>query len=138
MKSKTEIIDIARTWIDTPWKHNQYTKGVGVDCVRFLEAIALESDVSVPPLPVSYPRVDTTRTILKYLKEHFTKIPIEQIDITDILLIKVDGLLTHTGIYSGDGYFIHASNHKKIMRVIELPLDDTYLRNVHSVWRFDN
>jgi NlpC/P60 family putative phage cell wall peptidase len=36
MTTRAEIVAEAKTWIGTPWRHQQSTKGVGADCARGL------------------------------------------------------------------------------------------------------
>jgi hypothetical protein len=38
--TREAIVAEARSWIGTPWKHNQIAKGAGADCLGFLAGIA--------------------------------------------------------------------------------------------------
>lgn len=46
---RDKIIKVARSWLGTPWHHNQRQKGVGVDCANFIVGTIEEC---------GYPRLD--------------------------------------------------------------------------------
>jgi hypothetical protein len=42
--TREDIIAEARSWVGTPWRHSQMTKGAGADCLGFLAGIAYALD----------------------------------------------------------------------------------------------
>ncbi len=64
-----KIIDEARTWIDTPHKHNQALKGVGVDCVRFPYEVAIACGIELEKSPGNYNRDPEAEYLLDRLHE---------------------------------------------------------------------
>jgi cell wall-associated NlpC family hydrolase len=41
--TRQQVVDEARSWIGTPWQHQQSTKGLGTDCVGFIAGVARET-----------------------------------------------------------------------------------------------
>lgn len=39
MITRQEVVDEARSWLGTPWEHQQAVKGVGCDCIGFLAGV---------------------------------------------------------------------------------------------------
>ncbi|HET8688175.1 MAG TPA: NlpC/P60 family protein, partial [Methanosarcina sp.] len=111
--------DIAREWLGTPWRHNCQVKGVGVDCINFLEAVAKESGYDIPPIPSHYGRTAIDDGIREYLNQYF--IPSHTITTGTILLFQFGGYNNHVAIATSETTMIHASfRHKK---VVEHPID---------------
>lgn len=136
MKSKEEIINIARSWLGTQWKHNQQNKNVGVDCVNFLHAIAVESGINIPPIPQSYARLPNNNEIKTYLSNNFTLKNKEDINICDILLFTWQGRDSHVALVTEVNplKIIHAN--QRLGKVSEHNCDGIWLRRLESVWEF--
>ena len=128
------IIKNARSWINTPWRHNYSSKGIGVDCVRFLEAVAKESGLNLEPLPEHYNRRVMNDSIRDYLDRNFVPVTRDKIKPCDILLFNIKGFNHHIGIGSYDGWFIHAN--ERANRVMEQPLNGIWEAMVSNggVW----
>ena len=129
------IIDNARTWIGTPWRHNQQKKGVGVDCVRFLEAVARESGIVIPALPENYNRIAQNNAMKRYLIQHFERVPHSERRMADVLLFQPNGLNNHIGIATSATTVIHAS--QRDQKVVEHNLDGIWLKMLKNggTWR---
>lgn len=68
MLLREEILVEARTWLGTPWKHNQCLKGIGCDCVNFPHAVYRTSGIAMPDL-FNYSRTPKGERILDYLDQ---------------------------------------------------------------------
>lgn len=140
MIDKDRFIEIARSWLGTKWQHDQQIKGIGVDCVNFLMAVATEYGCDLPPIPKNYNRISRNNEIVNYIKDNFDLLydkdqgDLALMDSTDIAVFKVSGYSTHVGIITAPYQIIHSDN--KVGRVIEHNLDGVWLRKIHSVWRF--
>lgn len=134
MIDKEKFIEIARSWLGTKWQHDQQIKGIGVDCVNFLMAVAIEYGCDLPPIPKNYDRISRNKEIVDYIADNFDCITAEEMDTTDIIIMKVSGYSTHVGIITEPYKIIHACNRTGC--VIEHNLDGVWLRRLDSVWRF--
>jgi cell wall-associated NlpC family hydrolase len=131
---KEKFIKIARSWLGTKWQHDQQIKGVGVDCVNFLMAVAIEYGCDLPTIPKNYDRISRNNEIVDYIDANFDIIPKELMNSTDIAIFRVSGYSTHVGIITAPYEIIHSDN--KVGKVVEHNLDGIWLRKLHSVWRF--
>lgn len=129
-KMSSKLIEVARTWIDTPWMHHQRVKGIGVDCVGFLFAVAQESGYDLPPMPKNYNRTAISDDIRNYLNNNL--LPTDVLDEGTILLFQYAGYNNHVGIATSKESVIHASSSHK--RVVEHPLDGVWLRTLKGMW----
>ncbi len=53
---RQQLIDEARTWLNTPWHHEGKIKGAGVDCGQILIEIYVNCGLIERPTVASYPR----------------------------------------------------------------------------------
>lgn len=144
-----KLIEVARTWLNTPWKHNGKVKGVEVDCVNFLLESGKEAGLKLPDLPDQYGRVAIADDITKYLEENLEKkhIDIEPyiksnavfkdsgiIEAGNVILYKLVGYNTHVAIATSSNTIIHACNYKRYNKVIEHPIDGVWRNRINSIW----
>jgi cell wall-associated NlpC family hydrolase len=140
MIDKEKFIKIARSWLGTKWQHDQQIKGVGVDCVNFLMAVAIEYGCDLPLIPKNYNRISRNNEIVDYIADNFQILyskdqgDLNLMDSTDIAIFKVSGYSTHVGIITAPYTIIHSEN--RVGKVIEHNLDGVWLRKLHSIWRF--
>ena len=133
---KQQIINVARSWLYTPWKHNQKIKGVGVDCVNFLVAIAEEVKYPIEPIPENYARLPKTLEIKEYLDNNFIARPKEDwcdLEATNILLLEIDGRLCHVAMATSPTTMIHAN--QRLGRVAEHAIDGIWSNKIRGVYR---
>ena len=129
MKVEDRLVKNAESWLGTPWMHNQQLKGIGVDCIRFLEAVAIESGLDIEPLPKHYCRTPTGNAFKDYLDRNFT--PTDRVKTGTILLFQVKGICTHVGIAVNENTFIHAGKTK----VIKMSLNGKFQRNLKGIYQ---
>ena len=115
----TEIIQIARSWVGTPYYHHQRRKQIGVDCVNLILGIAEELGYKIPTR--NYYALPNGQELIQELDSHLIKIDQSQAAIADILCFKLSfvGLPTHVGIKSDRG-LIHAD--ARTEKVVETEL----------------
>lgn len=128
----TDLIKVAREWLNTPWQHNQISKGIGVDCVNFLSAIAKESGLIIEDIPRCYGRTATDNQIELYLERNFKRKIDLSIDGNDILLYKFSGYNNHVGLATSSTTIIHANS--KVGRVVEHSIDGIWKRCLTGVF----
>lgn len=126
------LVESARTWVGTQWRHKQCVKGIGVDCVNFLYAVGIEAGLELSPIPESYGRVAVGDDITAYLSRHFTKKDSFEVEKGNILLFKFSGYNNHVAIATSPNTMIHASASHG--RVVEHTIDGKWLRILKGVW----
>jgi cell wall-associated NlpC family hydrolase len=96
---RSQTIAIARTWIDTPWQHHQRTKGIGVDCVQFLLAVAEELGMEIA-LKDNYQRTPNGDSLLNAIGTYFAPKQQEELELGDIIVFRFNGVPHHVGLVS--------------------------------------
>lgn len=121
----TELIEYARTWIGTPWQHNQCCRGSGVDCIRFTMDCYVKFGVDVGEIQnyQRQPRGNSLRDYLKGLPGLIEQNPMSDIKPGQLLLFRVKKVPHHVGIATSEDTFIHANNARSNAGVVEQSLD---------------
>lgn len=149
MATRQRIVDVAREYIGTPWKHQAALKGVGIDCVNLLACVAYECGLGdARPLARNevyraYGREPLPEVLFAGCEEYLDRIPLSQATLADILLMKVPGgaYPQHFSIVSAvddDGkplYMIHATSGAP-RRVVENRIDDATRARLFRAYRF--
>lgn len=119
---ESRIVEEARTWIGTPFRHQGRIKTVGVDCLGLLVGVAAELELGLERLDElgygHFPDSD-------YLQNKLTE-AMEVIDeptIGGIGLFEIDGRAQHLGIF-GECTLIHA--YAPMRKVVEHGFTDEW------------
>jgi cell wall-associated NlpC family hydrolase len=128
------ILTEARSWIGTPWHHNQACKGVGVDCARLYGAV-LES-LGVEVKLENYSRRAQNGNLLKQIRAIDCLMELPSADYRepgDLLVFMVGVEPGHVGICNGHG-MVHAD--QRLDRVCEIPdLGERWRKRICAVFR---
>ena len=106
------IVNIAKTWLNTPYHSGAKIKGVGVDCGQLL--IAVYEDAGVLPAGECSPGYYSNEWHLHRSEEKYLGWvqkycdPVTDPQAGDIALFKFGRCVSHGGIYIGDNKIIHA------------------------------
>ncbi|MEO0550187.1 MAG: NlpC/P60 family protein [Pseudomonadota bacterium] len=111
---RQDIVDHARAWIGTPYRHQASMCGVGTDCLGLLRGVWRET-VGDEPEPVPSYTPDWAEALgqeqlLGAARTYLREIAIGDADLGDILLFRM-GLghpAKHCAIVSGKDRIIHA------------------------------
>lgn len=135
-----EIVDLARAWIGTPYRHQGTAKGVGCDCLGLIRGIWREINGREPEVPPAYAPDWAERgsddALYAAALRHFGA-PIAQDDLKrgDVLLFRWrQGMAAkHLGIYCGNEGFIHAYEQNG---VVLSPLVPQWRLKIAGIFRF--
>lgn len=145
--SREQIVEIARSWKGTPFRHQGNTKGLGADCEGFVEGVFSEGGyIEVLDVVHNWRRREDGSLMIAMLDRELdfvTDKAVSQAKPADILAFCDEALRNpeiprHLGIYTGergDGvhYVIHMGNEKH--GVVEHRMDRRWLSRTHSIWR---
>lgn len=133
MVIREEVIEEARTWINTPFHHQGRVKGAGVDCAGVVigtaEALGLLSDFNDMPYAKS-PSADQLRTTLK---TYMDEIPVSEALPGDVLLFAFDREPQHVGFLTNIG-LLHA--YAQVRKCVEHSFDAVWQSRVRGAYRF--
>lgn len=127
----SKIVMQARTWLDTPFRHQGRIKGVGVDCGGLLLGVGRELGIEVIE-PPAYSMSPDPAIFPVALARYCDRILIVDRQPGDIGWFSFAGDPRHVGIFTDLG-LIHAW--AKPGKVVEHGVDATWLRRLREVWR---
>ncbi len=117
--TRSKIIEAARDWIGTPWRHHQRNKTKGCDCVQFILGVGKELGHPIPEFPNYYRSPEGDELLFK-LELVLEKIDPKEALPGDVLVFKntFKGLPHHVGFLSYNNKLIHAD--QRAGRVVEV------------------
>jgi cell wall-associated NlpC family hydrolase len=101
-----KILSVARSWLNSPWIHHQRAKGLGADCVGFINGVFDELGLQLPPID-NYRRSPENDELLVFIRSLPFLREKESIEAGNILVFKVGLIPHHVGFSNGEG-LIHA------------------------------
>lgn len=138
------VVDSARSWIGTPYRHQASCKGAGADCLGLVRGIWRDllghEPAVVPPYHADWSEAGGEELLWQAAFEHLRSKPVEAAAPGDVILFRMrDGAVAkHLGITSAIGampQFIHAySGHA----VTESPFSAPWARRVVARFEFPN
>jgi len=137
----SNIVEIAESWIGTPYQYGSMQKGKGVDCAKFVYAVCREAGVvpegdPPPHMPPGWAQVPKTRVeydnFSKQILRYGYKIPINERKPGDFVTFIYNGVESHIGVIAEDDCVIHAVSEKKVKK------QRLSLKNVCNIYRANN
>lgn len=142
-KFRAFIVDIARKWLDTPYRHNASLKGVGADCLGLLRGVYKELYGFSPAPPAYTPDWGETpdsqgnfpEPLLSAAKLYLGEKSTSPIIGGDVILFRLFDAapIKHCAITTSATTMIHAySNHQ----VCEVPIGYWWKRHITHCFAF--
>jgi len=136
-----EVIDEARTWIDTPFVHQARVKGLGADCVGLIIGVAHKLKISDFDFK-AYGRQPNPEQMGHLLQENLVLVDKLQMKPGDVLWLNLVRP-RHLAIYTDRGTIIHIDSRiaprkprGAMGRCVEHRLDDAWRRRIVAVYRY--
>ncbi len=135
-----QVLEIAASWIDTPYRHQGATRGVGCDCLGLVRGVWRELYGQDPELPPAYARDWAERSgedrLMNAALRYFG--PPHGLDAArpgDLLLFRwrPEHAAKHAGILDHAGHFIHAYEQAAVIRS---PFVPSWRRRVAAAFCF--
>jgi NlpC/P60 family putative phage cell wall peptidase len=139
MSVPARVVQVARSWIGTPYLHQASVKGAGADCLGLLRGVWREvlgqEPESVPPYTEDWAEPSHREVLCDAAERWLRSKSLAEVMAGDVLLFRMrDGSIAkHLGIQSGPERFIHAySGHG----VVESPLSHPWQRRIVARFAF--
>lgn len=89
----TAVVEVARGWLGTPYRHQASLKGVGADCLGLVrgvwrDVVGAEPEVT-PPYSADWAEVGGEETLLGAARRWLVEIPVEAARAGDVLLFRM-------------------------------------------------
>jgi NlpC/P60 family putative phage cell wall peptidase len=131
------IVDEARTWIGTPYRHQHSTKGAGCDCLGLLRGVYRNvigpEPETPPPYSASWGEAGISEHLLNAAERWLKPAPLDEAQVL-IFRMRHGMIAKHCGIVSSPGYMIHAD--AMIGFVTETELTPYWRSKIVSGFRF--
>lgn len=119
------VLEIARTWMGTPYRHQASLKGVGCDCLGLIRGVWRELHGEEPEALQAY-SMDWAETasgepLLAAAHRHFLQIGEMQSGCIILFRWKAGTPAKHCGIYLGNDRFLHAYERHAVMESALIP-----------------
>jgi NlpC/P60 family putative phage cell wall peptidase len=120
---ESQLVQIARSWIGTPYVHQASLKHVGCDCLGLLRGIwrelTGEEPEEAPPYSLDWAEATGAETLYIALKRHAGEVGTERLAPGDIALFRMAsrGPAKHCGVVAERGgapSLIHARQNKRV------------------------
>ncbi|MEL6861513.1 MAG: NlpC/P60 family protein [Pseudomonadota bacterium] len=112
--TRDDVVQTAREWIGTPYRHQASKKQVGTDCLGLVRGVWRDligdEPEQIPPYTPDWAEALKQETLLEAARRHLTEIPLGAADRGDLLLFRM-GLghpAKHCAFVSGSDRIIHA------------------------------
>lgn len=133
MPDREQILEAARAWLGTPFRHQGRCRGVGVDCIGLIVGVARDLGINARDR-TDYPRQPDGRSLEAALENQLLCLRPEEIRPADVLLMRIRHLPQHVGFLAEHGTLIHA--HSAAGRVVEMRLDERWWDRLVAAYRF--
>lgn len=122
-QQRTRVLDIARSWLKTPFHDCACVKGAGVDCAMLVAAVFEEAGL-IEKVPIEHysPQWFLHRDEEKYLSyivPRAVEIKQQNLKPADLVIFKIGRCFAHGAIITEDGwpYIIHAYKPDRMVTV---------------------
>lgn len=130
-----EIVSYARECLNTPFRHQGRLCGVALDCAGVIVHCATRLNLEHADMQ-GYPRLPFKNTLREFLDAQpgLRLVPMSEMQMGDVILMRIQSAPQHLGIYSGEGYMIHS--YEAIGKVVEQSIDNAWLKKIDAIYRF--
>ena len=139
MIERKKIVQVARSWLGTPYHHQASLKGVGTDCLGLVRGVYREIYGHDPETPPDYSpdwaEATGRETMLAAAARHLQKRPKAQMKMGDVVIfrLRTGAMAKHAAIISGPQKMIHAIEGAPVS---EVHLSPWWQRHVAAVFSF--
>lgn len=142
MVARGDIVQAARGWIGTPYRHQAARRGAGTDCLGLVRGVWSEVQGGEPePVPaysLDWSEPQGEERLWAAARRHLAEKPGGQVEPGDVILFRMrdGGVAKHLGIAAEVGAqptFIHAYSGRG---VVESPLSRPWARRVVARFEF--
>ena len=141
MSTGDKVVDEARSWIGTPYRHQASVKGAGCDCLGLLRGVwrqihGVEPE-AIPAYSMDWDEVARQDVLHEAAARHLAERPIPEMQTGDVLLFRMrrDAVAKHVGLVATlrPTTFVHSyAGHG----VVESALTAPWRRRIAAVFAF--
>lgn len=112
----TRVLEIARSWIGTPYRHQGRMKGAGCDCIGLIIGVweelygSLPKGIKIPAYTPAWAEETRKSLMVAFAAQYLEPVPLTDCMPGDVLMFSMlrNGPTKHAGLLSGEKKIIHA------------------------------
>lgn len=138
--AQERVVEVARSWIGTPYHDQASLRGVGTDCLGLVrgvwrEAVHPDEPLAVPAYSRGWGEVGGREVLLEAARRALIEIGVDEAEPSAVLLFRMrrGAPVKHAGILTEPGMFVHAYERTG---VIEERLTESWRRRVVHAFYF--
>ncbi len=138
--TRMDVVDEARTWLDTPFVHQGWKKGIACDCIGLVKGVGTalglfdyDEESEKAQRYTAYSMLPNPRKMREGLVEFFVPIPVPEALPGDILYIAWAKEPQHVALVTDHG-IIHG--YQRVGKVTEHALDQEWKARVCAAYRY--
>lgn len=137
--SRSALVEAARRWIGTPYRHQASLRGAGCDCLGLVRGLWREfygdEPEPVPPYAPDWAEASGREEMIAAGARHLVTVPIAAIRPGDVILFRwrPDLPAKHAGVLVAPARFVHAYEGAA---VVESPLGPWWRRHLAVAFAF--
>ncbi len=131
--SRINIVEKAREYVNTKFRHQGRIKGVGIDCAGLIVCVGKELGITEYDNR-EYGRLPNANRMENILKENLIEIQIHEALPGDVLFFAFDAEPQHVGILSENNYVIHS--YAAVKKCVEHRIDDVWKDRIRAAYRY--
>ena len=132
--SREAVVESAKSFERTPWRHGARIKGLGIDCTGLVICSFNECGAEIEDI-YDYSLFDEFTKLVRTLNRYCDKVSRKVLP-GDILLFRGDDMLNHVGIVTDEKNFIHAYSVPSVMLVTIQPYDAYWKQRLRGIYSF--
>ncbi len=136
---RSKIVTITKSWIGTPYHHQESVKHIGCDCLGLVRGVYEElyqkETAPIRPYSKDWAEQSKRETLIEAANEHLVRVNINQREPGDVLIFRFRKwmIAKHTGILTAPDKMVHAIEGAKVE---EVHLNKWWQRHLAAVFSF--
>jgi NlpC/P60 family putative phage cell wall peptidase len=136
--SATRVVDAARAWLGTPYRHQASTLGAGCDCLGLLRGVWRilygSEPLALPPYRADWRDLRHAAALAEAARR-LLEPAAPPLAAGQVVLFRLNGLPypKHCGVLVGESRFIHAQER---LGVVEANLTEGWRRRIAGIFEF--
>lgn len=127
----SHLIEITKSWVGTPYKHQHSTKGAGCDCLGLVRGVYREyhgyEPEKAPRYSPTWAEAGDDEVLLQAAERNLRKVETLEEGCVIIFRMRPKSIAKHCGIYTGDDKMVHAVSGRSVE---EIHLNDFWKQRI--------
>lgn len=129
-----DVVNAARSYLGTPFRHQGRLPGVGLDCAGTIVCALNHCGIAVRDV-IGYGRIPSQGLFTKMVEEHCNRIKLEDVQVGDFMMFSFRDEPQHIAIVSNMEPMMIIHSYSGVGRVVENSVDYAWLKRLSGCYR---